>query len=187
MSSSGSHEEAAAALGALAWIDDDEAAALAAIFGAGSGEGECCAPGAPRPDSPASPEGSEGNSSGRGSACTVPRAVVVNSAVVVGARAGAAKLHARLDGLRWLDPDCARGCDLCAPNARASRALAPRAAAFWRALVGPASAAQVAARLTRAGAAPRRCIAAPPATSEGSYQLVGDLGKARRRAAGTRA
>ena len=118
MSSSGSHEEAAAALDALAWSDDDEAAALAAIFGGGGNAGECDAAGAPRPDSPASPEGSEGNSSGHGSACTAAAARVFTSAHGRALGAAPAKLHARLDGLRWLDPDCARGCDLCAPSSR---------------------------------------------------------------------
>jgi hypothetical protein len=125
MSSSGSHEEAAAALDALAWLDDDEALVLAQMFGGGGGvageRGAACAL-----DSPASPEGSDGGSSGRGSACTVPPAGVVCSGLGTGARmAPATKLPARLDGLRWLDPECSRGCDLYAPNALGSRTLAP--------------------------------------------------------------
>ena len=173
MSSSGSHEEAAAALDALAWIDEEEAFALVAQMFGGGGGAECAL------DSPSSPEGSEGGSSGRGSACTMAPAGVVGSGVGMGARmAPATKLSTRLDGLRWLDPECSRGCDLYAPNARGSRTLRRCSARWTHTLFSQ----KVAAPLTRVRAAPRRCIAAPPASSEGSYQLVGDLGKARRHA-----
>jgi len=100
MSSDASQEGAAEALDTLAWLDEDEADALAQLFD-----------GAARS---ASAAGSDG-----GSVCVA--GAEQEEAEFAGLRAAAAPLaplSARRDGLRWLDADCARGCDKCAAPAR---------------------------------------------------------------------
>lgn len=121
MSSDASEEGAAEALDTLAWLDEDEADALAQLFdGEGGAEGgtEGCPAraGAARPARSASAAGSDG-----GSVCVA--GAEQEEGEVAGVRHAAAPLaplrvSARRDGLRWLDADCARGCDKCAPPAR---------------------------------------------------------------------
>jgi hypothetical protein len=174
----------AAALEDLEWLDDDEAAALETLFGAGD---ECDAPAplrcSPRPTSPLSDHDSEGGSSGHAStAARAPQCLASPRG-----QGAAPCTSARLDGLRFLDADCARGCSKCAP-------LAPHGTAgglqrgtqhlFARELGTRRDAPR---RLTRDALRPRRCISAPPIASEGLYQLVGDVGKARARERRTRA
>ena len=131
MSSDASYQGAAEALDALAWLDDDEAAALESLFGC---DGDCAAaphaqPRAASPTSPLSEHDSEGGSSGRASACTA--AGVASPLRVPNA---SPPRTARLDGLRFLDAECARGCDKYAPVARAAAAAAGRRSALGQAL-----------------------------------------------------
>ena len=110
MSSDASFQGAAAALDALAWLDEDVAAALVTLFGDGDGESPAalrCAPAAVSPPA-ASCHDSEGGSSGRASACNAAGGA---KSLGTRTRAPAASRSGRFDGLRFLDVDCARGCD----------------------------------------------------------------------------
>lgn len=110
---------AAAALEALAWLDDDEAAALETLFGAGACDAPAALRCAPRPASPSAHD-SEGGSSGRASACTAARAPQPFASPR--GHGDAPRSTTRLDGLRFLDADCARGCSKCAPLAPLGKA-----------------------------------------------------------------